>query len=148
MMNSQTNDLQLLLPLIKAAEGCKLTAYQCPAGVWTIGWGQTGEDICKGLVWTQSYADERLKTEAIATIEQVLEASPSLAQESSGRVAALADFVYNLGISQYRSSTLKKRVDAQAWTEVPKELLRWNRCKGKVLPGLTKRRQAECALIG
>jgi GH24 family phage-related lysozyme (muramidase) len=48
--------LEILTKLIKDSEGCKLTAYQCPAGVWTVGYGCTGADIKKGLTWTQAQA--------------------------------------------------------------------------------------------
>ena len=45
------------IDLIKSYEGCRLTAYVCPGGVWTIGWGHTGNDVYEGQVITQAEAD-------------------------------------------------------------------------------------------
>ena len=112
-----------LLTLIKKYEGCHkrqpdgtLIAYKCPAGVWTIGWGSTGRYIREGTVWTQEKADERLEKDAQAAIDSALKASPILAGKDA-KLAAIADFIYNLGIGNYQSSTLKKRVDAGNWLE-------------------------------
>ena len=44
--------LEILMKLIKESEGCKLTAYKCPAGIWTLGFGQT-KGVKEGMVWTQ-----------------------------------------------------------------------------------------------
>jgi lysozyme len=48
--------LEILIKLIKDSEGCKLKAYKCPAGIWTIGYGQT-KGVKEGMVWTQQQAD-------------------------------------------------------------------------------------------
>ena len=142
-----------LLELIKKYEGCHkrqadgtLIAYKCPAGVWTIGWGSTGRYIKEGTVWTQEKADERLAKDAQTAIDAALKASPIL-QGADFKLAAIADFVYNLGIGNYQSSTLKKRVDAGNWLEASQEIRRWNKAGGKVLAGLTDRREDEAKLL-
>jgi lysozyme len=61
--------------------------------------------------------------------------------------AAIADFVYNLGIGSYTSSTLKKKVDANDWISAAVEIKRWDKAGGKVLKGLTIRRNKEADLI-
>lgn len=139
--------LEILVKLIRDSEGCELTAYQCPAGVWTIGWGYTGNDIKKGLVWTQEKADECLLVIAMKTIDYTLKASPILKTASPSKQAAIADFIYNLGIGNYKSSTLKKKVDEGRWSEAFTEIQRWNKCGGKVLKGLTVRRNKEATLL-
>jgi lysozyme len=146
--------MKYLLELIKKYEGCHkrqadgtLIAYKCPAGVWTIGWGTTGRYVREGTVWTQEKADERLVKDAQTAIDAALKASPILAKASEYKLAAIADFIYNLGIGNYQSSTLKKRVDAGNWLEASQEIRRWNKAGGKVLAGLTARREDEAKLI-
>ena len=146
-MTQTTDVLDLLLPVIRKFEGCKLTSYQCPAGVWTIGWGSTGSNIGSDTVWTQEVADRQLKHTAIGVISQVVTASPTLTSESPARVAALSDFVYNLGIGNYNSSTLKKCVDSGDWDKAKTEILRWDKCNGAPLAGLTRRRALESKML-
>lgn len=139
--------LDILFILIRRFEGCKLTAYLCPAGVWTIGWGATGPGIVRGVVWTQEQADARLTADAQAYAMSTLKASPVLAlYPEVGQ--AISDFVYNLGLTRYKASTLKKRVDAQDWDGACEQLQRWVFGGGRRLPGLVLRRQAEAAVIG
>ena len=73
--------------------------------------------------------------------------SPRLAHESDRRLAAVISFLYNCGGGNYRVSTLKKRVDAGDWDGAKEEIVKWNKASGRVLPGLTKRRQAEAAFL-
>jgi len=146
-MTQTTDVLDLLLPVIRKFEGCKLTSYQCPAGVWTIGWGSTGPNIGPDTIWTQEMADQMLNNTAMDVINQVVIASPALASEATARVAALADFVYNLGIGNYNSSTLKKCVDSGDWDKARTEILRWDKCKGEPLAGLTRRRATEAEML-
>lgn len=145
--------MKALLELIKKYEGCHkrqadgtLIAYKCPAGVWTIGWGSTGRGIREGTVWTQQKADERLQKDAQAVIDAALKASPIL-NGTDGKLAAIADFIYNCGIGAYQSSTLKKRIDAGDWLSAVQEIKRWDKAGGKVLPGLVARRKDEAALL-
>ena len=140
--------IDILINLLKEFEGCKLTAYQCPAGIWTIGYGCTGREVCKGLTWTQSNADEHLLDRAKEAMAQLLSASPALETETPQRIAALASFVYNLGIGNYKKSSLKMRVDQKNWKSAQTEIVKWNKAGGKVLAGLTRRRAKESELIG
>jgi lysozyme len=131
--------------LAKRFEGCRLDAYQDIAGVWTIGWGHVGKDVYAGMRWTQAQADDALLHD-INVARALLEMySPNLA---NGTLDALTDFVFNLGIGNYRTSTLCKDVNAQNWPSVKAELLRWDHSNGVVIPGLLARREAESALIG
>jgi GH24 family phage-related lysozyme (muramidase) len=139
--------LELLMSLIREFEGCRLEAYLCPAGVWTIGWGATGKGIVKGVKWTQEKADNKLHDMALQTLHDAIDASPILAYQSFEKQAAIADFVYNFGITKYRSSTLKNRVDAGDWPAAAVEIMRWDKVKGKPLAGLTRRREVERDLL-
>jgi len=139
--------LELLINLIKEFEGCRLEAYLCPAGVWTIGYGATGKGIVKGTKWTQEKADNKLHDMALQVLHDTIDASTILLYQSFEKQAAIADFVYNLGITKYNSSTLKRRVDAGDWPAAKSELLRWDKVKGKPLAGLTRRRKREAELL-
>jgi lysozyme len=61
--------------------------------------------------------------------------------------AAIADFIYNLGVGNYATSTLKKKVDVGDWVSAASEIKRWDKAAGKVLKGLTVRREKEAALL-
>lgn len=137
-------NLATLYKLIRHFEGCRLTPYLCPAGVWTAGWGSTGPDVFPGRPWTQEYADYRLELDAIRFSKATLAACPDLDGE---RLCAIADFAYNLGTGALRGSTLRKRVNAEDWEAARHELRRWVRGGGKVLRGLVLRREAEAALL-
>jgi lysozyme len=133
------------IDLARKFENCRLTAYQDIAGVWTIGWGHTGKDVFPGLTWTQAQADDVLLHD-VNVARALLEMYSS--GLSNGTLDALTDFVYNLGIGNYRTSTLCQRVNAQDWSAVKTELLRWDHSNGVVVAGLLARREAEAALIG
>ena len=133
--------------LIKRFEGLRLKAYFCPAGVLTCGWGSTGQDIVPGTIWTREYADERMRSDARQFVRAVLKYSPSLAYHPAA-LAATADFAYNLGAGRYRNSTLRKKLEQGDFSAAKRELMKWTRAGGKVLPGLVARREAECELLG
>ena len=130
--------------LQKEFEGCKLNAYQDLAGVWTIGFGHTGKDVYAGLTWTQQQADDALDHDLQAAQALLLMYSPTL---TNGALDAMTDFVFNLGIGNYRTSTLCKCVNAQDWAGAKAQLLLWDHSNGMVIPGLLRRREAEAALF-
>lgn len=128
--------------------GCK--AYPDPGtgGVpWTIGYGSTGPHINPTTVWTLQQAEQALKAELEHFALGLVKLSPSLKNELPRRVAALISFCYNCGLGNYRISTLKKRVDKGDWLGAQEEIVKWNKAAGRVLPGLTRRRLAEAALL-
>lgn len=139
--------LAAFFALAKRFEGCHLTPYICPAGVWTCGWGSTGPDVIPGQPWTQDYADRRLQHDALRFATGTLAACPVLAQESDRRLSAITDFAYNLGLGRLRGSTLRKRINARQWAPAAAELRKWNKGGGRVLPGLVLRREAEVRLL-
>jgi GH24 family phage-related lysozyme (muramidase) len=114
---------------------------------WTIGWGSTGADIHPGTTWTLAEAEHALDEHLLYFATGLLKLSPSLVNASDRRVAALISFCYNCGLGNYRVSTLKKRADNADWLGASEEILKWNKAAGRVLKGLTRRREAEAALL-
>jgi lysozyme len=134
-----------LVSLVKKFEGCKLVAYQDVRGIWTIGYGHT-KGVYEGQTCTQEQAEAWLLDDLLEATHELFQVSPG--PFVPGALDALTSFVFNLGIGNYRSSTLRKYVDAQDWESVKTELLRWNHSGGQVIAGLLARREAEAALIG
>lgn len=114
---------------------------------WTIGWGSTGPGIVEGTVWTAQQAEEALDKHILYFASGVLALSPGLAQEPPRRLAAIISFAYNAGLGNYRISTLRKRVNAKDWAGAREQIVKWNRAAGRVLKGLTRRREAEAAFL-
>lgn len=133
------------LALIKNAEGLRLKAYRCPAGVWTIGYGSTGPHVKAGTVITRETAEEMLRAD-VEGFEQVV-ASAVSAPLSSNQFSALVSFAYNVGSRKFRDSTLLWKLNRKDYAGAAEEFKKWVRGGGKVLPGLVKRRQAERALF-
>lgn len=129
------------IEIIKPFESCKLTAYLCPAGVWTIGWGATGPEITKGLKWTQEQADNRLMLDVVK-FERGVKALVKVPL-SDNQLGALISFAYNVGLGNLGKSTLLKLLNAGAYKSASEQFIRWNKAGGKVLKGLTRRRQIE-----
>jgi lysozyme len=137
------NNLTELYVMIRTFEGCHLTPYICPAGVWTCGWGSTGSDVVPGVKWTQEYADQRMKSDAQRFATGTLALCPGL---EGNQLCAVADFSYNLGLGRLRSSTLRKRINAGDTDGAITEFGKWTRGGGKVLKGLVRRCLARVAL--
>lgn len=132
-------------------EGLYLRPYLCPAGVPTIGVGGTFyEDGTRVTLRDAPITRERaLQLLRWHIRQRFLPATRRLCPGANtpGRLAALIDFAFNLGEGNLRASTLRRKVNAGAWNEVPAQLLRWNRAGGRVLAGLTMRREAEGRLL-
>lgn len=129
------------IDLIKQHEGCRLTAYRCPAGVWTIGYGHTGSDVKDGLTITPVKAEQMLKAD-LAKFEKHVQNFDSKYHWNQNEFDALVSFAFNVGsINQLTAN--KTRTKAQ----IAQAMLLYNKAAGKVLPGLTKRRQAERKLF-
>lgn len=137
------------IAVIKQFEGCKLTAYQDSVGVWTIGYGWTkpvdGKPIRAGMTIKQETAERLLKTGLVSYENDVSRlVKVDLTQ---GQFDALVSFTYNLGARSLSTSTLLRKLNAGDYAGASDEFLRWNKAGGKVLNGLTRRREAERALF-
>jgi lysozyme len=140
--------LPIALSLIKQFEGCRLTAYPDPgtgADPWTIGWGATGPGIRKGVTWTQDEADARLAKDVERFADGVTKAIGD-ARTTDAQKAAMISMAYNVGVSAFAGSTLLRKHKAGDYSGAADEFEKWNRAAGKVLAGLTRRRQAEAAM--
>ena len=134
------------LALIKKFEGCELEAYQCSAGVWTIGYGHT-KDVVEGMTITQEEAEQMLVDE-LHEYESYINKYVTVAL-SQNQFDALVSWVYNLGPANLSASTMLKVLNSGEYEDVPAQMKRWNKAGGKVLEGLIRRREAEaCLFVG
>jgi lysozyme len=134
--------------LIKDFEGFRASAYICPAGVPTIGYGTTrinGRPVKAGLKITTDEANQFLE-EDLKVFEDVVNNSVSI-EITQNQFDALVCFVYNVGSGNFKKSTLLKLVNSGDLSEAADQFLRWNKAGGKVLSGLTRRRKAERELF-
>ena len=132
------------LALIKKFEGCELKAYQCSAGVWTIGYGHT-KDVVEGMEITQEQAEQMLVDE-LHEYESYINKYVTVAL-SQNQFDALVSWTYNLGSTNLKNSTMLKVLNAGKYNEVPAQMKRWNKAGGEILDGLIRRREAEAALF-
>jgi lysozyme len=137
--------------LARRFEGLYLTPYLCPAGVPTIGYGATYyEDGHRVQLTDPAISRERAEAMLLWMVKTkylpaVLRLCPSV--DKPERLAALIDFTFNLGAGNLKSSALRRRVNEERWEDVPTELRKWNKAGGRVLRGLTLRREAEASYI-
>lgn len=137
--------------LCRRFEGLFLSPYLCPAGIPSIGFGATfylnGTPVrLTDPPITRELAERMLLQSIRRTyLPAVLRLCPGI--DSPQRLAAIIDFCYNLGAGQLSGSTLRKRINAGRWADVPAEIRRWNRGGGRVLRGLVLRREADATLI-
>jgi len=132
------------IELLKHFEGCELTAYQDSVGVWTIGYGHT-KGVSKGMTITQEQAEQMLLTELVE-YEGYIKNMVTVPL-TQNQFDALVVWIYNLGPTNFGSSTLLKELNSGNYTAAGKEILRWNKAGGKVLAGLVRRREAEAQLF-
>lgn len=135
--------------LIKRFEGCKLKAYKCPSLLWTIGYGNTfyedGTKVKEGDVITQERAEQLFDLIVNDFAEQVDALVKSNVTENN--FSALVSFTWNVGVSNFRRSTLLRKVNANPKDpSIRAEFMKWTRANDKVLNGLVRRREAEAKL--
>lgn len=136
--------LDLAIELIRRFEGCKLAAYRCPAGVWTIGWGET-LGVKEGDVWSQEQADAMLRCRAAQFMLATIKRCPQLLREPPDRLAACTSLAYNIGTGAFAASSVARHTTRRDYQHAADSFMLWNKSNGKVLHGLTLRRQAERA---
>jgi lysozyme len=136
-------------PIIRKFEGLKLTAYLCPANVWTVGYGSTfyenGSKVQQGDKITLDRAD-KLLLEMVKRFEISVK---GLVKSSinDNQLGALTSFAFNVGVGALSKSTLLKKVNANPNDPtIRNEFMRWTKAGGKVLKGLVTRREAEANL--
>jgi lysozyme len=133
------------LALTERSESLRLDAYQDSVGVWTIGYGHTGTDVREGLTITEAQAVVLLSADvawAVTCVNKFVTAAIN-----QNQFDALVDFTFNLGGASLAQSMLLRLLNAGDFAGAAAQFLRWNKAGGKVLRGLTIRRQAEMDLF-
>ena len=130
--------------LIKQFEGLRLEAYQCAAGVRTIGYGHTN-GVKQGDKITPGQAEDFLRSD----LEKFENAINNLvtAELNQNQFDALVSFVFNIGINAFKQSTMLKFLNNNSFPLAAGQFDRWIKSDGKVLEGLVKRRKAEKELF-
>ena len=145
-------NLELAAELCRRFEGYRAKPYLCPAGVATIGYGSTYYADGRKVTLEDPPMDEPT-ARALLMIELEHTYLPGVLRNCPGLITdvrkcnAIVDFCYNLGTGRLQTSTLKRKINANDWEGAKEQLMLWTRGGGKVLPGLLKRRTAECALL-
>lgn len=131
------------LKLIMQFEGCRLTAYQCAAGVWTIGYGHTS-GVKRGMNITQAQAEEYLRQDCDKFVKYVNNRSYVAIADAlnQNQFDALVSFTYNCG-----AGNLKKLCAGRTAEQIAAALPLYNKAAGKTLNGLIRRRAAEVKLF-
>jgi GH24 family phage-related lysozyme (muramidase) len=131
--------------LIKESEGLRLEAYlPTPNDVWTIGYGHT-KTAKPGMKTTQAGA-EALLLHDLQWVETAIDMYVQVPLNQN-QYDALASFIYNVGATAFRKSTMLKLLNKGDYEGAANQFPRWNKQKGKVLNGLTTRRQKEQTLF-
>ena len=139
------------IELVKECEGFRANAYKCPAGIWTIGYGET-KGVKPGDVTTEPDALRKLLVrldEFTKEVLTLLKVAPT-----QGQLDALVSFAYNFGSGALATSTLLRKHNEGDFLAAQAEFLKWNKVtnpvtkKKEVSNGLTKRRRLEAALYG
>jgi lysozyme len=131
------------LALIKSFEGLELSAYLCPAKVWTIGYGSTGPHVKPGLTITETYADTLLQTDLDRFEDAVAKAAPNATQNQFDAMVSLA---FNIGIGAFSKSSVLRFHKMGDHRSAAGAFGMWIKGGGRVLPGLQRRRAAEAQL--
>lgn len=138
------------IAVLQEFEGCKLTAYKCPAGVWTIGWGSTrgsdGKPVKEGDRITQAAADRLLAKVIETEVLPALRTVPHWGEMSVEQQGALISFAWNLGWNFYGADgfeTISRRLREKEWRMVPDALLLYCNPGSAFEEGLRRRREAE-----
>lgn len=131
--------------LVAKYEGCRLTAYKCPAGVWTIGYGHTA-GVNQGDTLDSEAEARKLLKEDLKKYGNYVNACVEKQQINfsltQNQFDALTSFCYNCG-----NGSLQKLVSGRNAAEIAEKMLQYNKGGGKVLAGLVRRREEERALF-
>lgn len=141
--------------LIKRFEGCRLQAYDdatgkplaaddTPQGIPTIGWGRT-RGVRPGMVCTQAQADAWFEREIERVTDGVLELVRR--DPSDTQLGAMVSLAYNIGLAGFARSTVLKAFNRGDDESAARAFGLWNKSRGRVVPGLTRRRKAEAELF-
>ena len=143
-MKFKDYDPALAAEFVAGFEGFRAHAYKCPAGVWTIGYGHT-QGVKEGDTITEEDALQLLTDELGEFAAKI--APLVRAEVTEGQFVALLSFAYNIGVGNFKRSSVLRNLNNGAITAAADAFLLWNRAGGKVLAGLNRRRRAERKLF-
>lgn len=136
------------LELIKKYEGLRLSAYKDPAGILTIGYGHT-KTVKPGMVINEEMANLLLKIDLMDAENAVRNLVD--VELTQNQFDALVSFVFNVGTTKFKNSTLLKKLNEGKILEAGEEFMKWTKARQpgglKELPGLVKRRAEEKVLF-
>lgn len=140
LRNLGTYEPALAAGFISSFEGCRLSAYKCSAGVWTIGFGHT-----KGVKETDVCTEEQAKAWLIDDIRetQTLLAHYVNVPVSEGEFVALVSLAFNVGVGALMKSKLLRKLNSGDREGAAEEFLDFDLANGKRIAGLTRRRKEE-----
>ena len=137
------------IDLMHQFEGLKLDAYLCPANIPTIGWGSTFYEDGKKVKLGDKITKERADALFLGIAEDFAKRVRTLLKKelNENQFSALVSFTYNVGVGSLQKSTLLKKVNVNpSDPTIHNKFIKWNKAGGKVLNGLTRRREAESKL--
>lgn len=144
-----TKTSQTGIDLIKSREGLELKAYKDIAGIWTIGYGHTGDDVTEGMEITEAEA-EALLARDLKSRETVIN-NVVRADLNQNQFDALVSLIYNIGAGGFKRSTVLRRLNRLNYQGAADAFLMWNKAtiNGVLteVDGLTERRKAERELF-
>ena len=141
-MMEKKHVIDLAAEFIEPFEGVRLRAYQDSADIWTIGIGATGPGIGPGTVWTHRQVTERFKEDLEDRYAQLVRSIDD-APTTDTQGAAMLSLLFNIGVGNFRKSTVLKEHKAKQYARAANAFLMWNKAGGVVTGGLVRRRKAE-----
>jgi GH24 family phage-related lysozyme (muramidase) len=148
--DGKQQDLGEAIKLIQQWEGCHLDAYKCPAGVWTIGWGNTryadGRPVKQGDKINRVEADMMLRQEVDRIAAKLAQDVPFWKEMADQQRCALISFAFNLGAGFYNATgfaTITARLRNKDWHRVPETMMMYRNPGSSFEEGLRRRREAE-----
>ena len=138
------------LAIIKDFEGYSASVYQCPGGIWTIGWGATWDINGDPVTADHPAIDKDIATQLLS--REVAHAEYAVnklikAELTENMFSACVSLAYNIGSGNFQASTLRSKLNRGDYQGAADEFPKWRRSGGKILAGLVRRRAAERALF-
>lgn len=146
MKNFSEYSVESAMDFIEAWEGCRLTAYKCPAGVWTIGVGHT-QEVTEHDEITYEQSRDLLRRD-LELVRHDLAPFINVGV-TQGQFIALVSLAFNVGVSYvvHKCPRLMRALNAGDVEKAAHEFLDIDKANGVKLPGLTRRRQSEARLF-
>lgn len=138
-------DESLAAETVKEFEGLRLNAYQCSAGVWTIGWGHTGSEVAGMLTITRKRAEQFLAADLTRTRDYL--ARFISAPVTKGQFIAIVSLAFNCGGYAIARSTLVRMLNAGDARGAAEQFAQWINVRGQPNPGLINRRAREAEIF-